>query len=367
MTSRRGAVTKACVGAGLLLLLSLARPAGAQSRPASQPAIDRVAALRGIRRAQGFLDAIAPRIDPVRLRTEYRMKGKKFYVEYLSGWWSIYQLADGAERKAIRSRLAPMVAGTDSDAYHNLAGSSDQEFKEDVISYLNACVLHGEFGFDTTRYRREIDRIVPRILSPGHLERRGIDNTMGIVFRLRQLGHQGGPSYCELFNRRGCVTRAHPDLTLLDLDDPFGRQPVYDMTHEIFYLTEFGRTPMQCASEKDLRYVRRMHAALIPIFVKKKDLDALAELIIDLNYLHMTDLPEYATGYRFLVSGQNEDGSWGDRDHIDKLGRMILQVNPKYLLDVGQYLHTTEVTLEALCYPLRADSRRPTTRESNLP
>ncbi len=91
-------------------------------------------------------------------------------------------------------------------------------------------------------------------------------------------------------------------------------------------------------------------------------MDALAELIMDLNYLHLTELPEYAAGYRHLLSHQNENGSWGDPEHIAMLVKVILQVNPKYLPEVGQYLHTTEVTLNALTYPCRT-----TDRKSGLP
>jgi hypothetical protein len=315
----------------LLALWGIA-PLMAQSRPATRPAIDREATwtIRATRRAEAFLKGLAPKMDPVRLRAEHKMKGKKFYVEYLTAWSDIYHISDEKGRQAIRSFLGPIVARTGNDEYHNLARSSDEEFKQDVISYLNACILESGFGFDTTRYRREIDRIVPRILSPAHLERRGIDNTMAIVYRLRQLGHEGGPSYRELYGRPRCVVRMHPDLTRLDLDNPLAKQPVYDMTHEIFYLTEFGRTELQCASEKDLQYVRRIHAALIPIFIQKKDLDALAELIIDLNYLRMSDLPEYAVGYEFLVRHQNGDGSWGDPAYIAGLAKVILQVNPRY-------------------------------------
>jgi len=362
--SRAGAGRLAACAACACLAWCAAGPATAQSHPATQPAVDRERTFRAARHAEAFLRSLAPKIDPVRLRAEHRMKGKKFYVEYLSAWREICLVGGESERRVIRAFLAPIVARTDTDAYHNLADSSDEEFKQDVISYLNACVLHGEFGFDTTRYRREIARIVPRILAPAHLDRRGIDNTMAIVYRLRQLGYEGGPGYCELFRRPGCVVRMHPDLTQLDLDNPLAKQPVYDMTHEIFYLTEFGRTPLQCASEKDLRYVRRMHASLIPIFIRKRDIDAMAELVMDLNYLKMADLPEYATACEFLVTHQNEDGSWGDREHIGNMAKAILQVNPNYLLDVGQYLHTTGVTLSALCYPLYASAAGPATRPS---
>ena len=280
------------------------------------------------------------------------MKGKKFLVEYLNGWWDIYEISSASDRKRIRAALEPIVARVDVDSYHSLATCPDEEFKQDVISYLSGCVLLGQFGFDTTRYRREIDRVVPRVVSPRHLQTRGVNNTMGITYRLRQLGYGGSPSFSELWGRPLCVCRTHPDLTGLDLDNLLARQPVYDMTHEIFYLTEFGETPFQCGSKGDLEYVRRMHAALIPIFIQKKDIDALAELVMDLNYLHWTDLPEYRTGRDYLLQHQNPNGSWGDPKHIDDIVRVILQVNPAYLPEVGQYLHTTEVTLNALCHPL---------------
>ena len=290
------------------------------------------------------------------------MKGKKFFVEYLNAWWDIYDISPEADRKRIRAMLEPIAVRADVDSYHNLATCSDEEFKQDVISYLSGCVLLGQFGLDTTRYRREIDRIVPRVVSPKHLQTRGINNTMAITYRLRQLGYGGAPTFRELWQRPLCVCRTHPDLTQIDLDNLLTRQPVYDMTHEIFYLTEFGETPLQCGSDKDLEYIRRMHTTLIPIFIQKQDADAVAELIMDLNYLRWTDLPEYRLGRDYLLQHQNPDGSWGAPQHIDEIVRGILQVNPTYLPEVGQYLHTTEVTLDALCYPFRVTpSSRPAT------
>jgi hypothetical protein len=305
------------------------------SGPVAGRAGDRVAVVQVVRRAEGFLRSLAPEMDPVRLRSEHRMKGKKFYVEYLNGWYDIYQLSGGQDRKRIREFLAPVVARTDTDAYHDMFTCPDRE---------------------------EIDRIVPRILAPAHMNTRGINNTMGIVYRLRQLGHAGGPMFCDLWRRPGCITRTHPDLTTLNLDNLLTRQPVYDMTHEVFYLTEFGDTPFQCGSDEDLKYIRRMHVQLIPIFIGKKDIDAVAELVMDLNYLHLTDLPEYRAGYEYLLGHQNPDGSYGDPKHIAEIVNGILYVNPVYLPEVGQYLHTTEVTLNALCAPFWLRAGQPATR-----
>jgi hypothetical protein len=321
------------------------------SAATSDAAADCVAVDRAIQHAKRFLTELAPLIDPVRLRTEYGMKGNKFYVEYLNAWAEIQLLSSDEERAAIRQLLEPVVARTDSGAYHNLATCSDEEFKQDIISYLSACLLHRDFGFETAEYLRHVEEIVPRILAPEHLRMRGVDNTMALVYRLRQLGFEGGPAMCQIWRRPGSVTYGHVDLTKLDLRTVPGWLRVYDMTHEIFYLTEFGGKPMQCVGEGDLQYIRGMHAELIPIFIDHRNLDLLAELLMDLNYLKMTELPAYSAGRSFLLENQNEDGSWGDHEMIARNVQAHHAVNPKYLPKVGQYLHTTRVALAALCYP----------------
>jgi hypothetical protein len=351
----------ALVLAGLLLFAPAGHAAAAASTApaaaaASRPADSCAEVMAAARRARVFLESLAPHIDPVRLRQENRMKGKKFFVEYLNGWWDLYQIGSREERAAIRELLEPIVERSRSEEYHDLARSDDREFKQDIISYLSACVLQSQFGFDTADYRKHIQEIIPRAVSPEHLRTRGIDNTMALFYRLRQLGHEGGPNFCELWQRPGAVTREHPDLAALDQRQFWNWFRVYRMTHEIFYLTQFGHVPMQCVSDGDLEYIRGMHSALIPIFMGHSNVDAVAELIIDLNYLDMTDLPEYAIGRRFLFDSQNEDGSWGDHDHIARHVALHFRSNPDYLPKVGQYLHTTSVTLSALCHPCRPNS-----------
>ena len=351
--------------AAWISLLLTACPTALAARPV--PPGDCEAVLVAAERAKGFLESLAPQIDPVRLRQAHQMKGKKFYVEYLNGWWTLYQVSDAAEQKAIRDFLAPIVERTRTSAYHNLETVSDREFRQDIISYLSACVLHQQFGFDTSAYREHIRRILPRTLSAEHLRARGIDNTMAIVYRLRQLGHDARIGFCALWRRPGCVSREHPDLTALDLSHWQNWRRVYDLTHEIFYLTEFGATPMQCVSGDDLAYIRRAHAALIPIFIGHMNIDAVAELVMDLNFLRMTDLPEYAVGRQFILRHQNEDGSWGDPKHIARLvEEHFASWNPAYLPKVGQHLHTTQVALNALLCPCRP-SAQATSRSATAP
>ena len=209
-------MTASATWASLLLATYSAGLAAEPPAPTSRPS-ETTAVMSAARRARGFLESLAPQMDPIRLRTEHRMKGKKFYVEYLNGWYDLYQLGDPATQKAIHAFLVPIVERTHTPAYHNLETSPDDEFKQDIISYLSACVLHEQLGFDAGDYREQVRRIVPRVLSDKHLKTRGIDNTMGILYRLRQLGYKPQINYRVLWDRDGCVAREHMDLGHLDL------------------------------------------------------------------------------------------------------------------------------------------------------
>ena len=126
---------------------------------------------------------------------------------------------------------------------------------------------------------------------------------------------------------------------------------------------------MQCAAPDDLKYLRKVHAEVIPIGMRLSNVDMVSELVMDLNYLQMSDLPEYRAAREYILAHQNEDGSWGDAAHIAEHVRLNFSWNPDYLPKVGQYLHTTEVTLAALLYPYwpKAPASQPSSRPSSNP
>jgi hypothetical protein len=318
---------------------------------AAAPPADRDDVLHAASRARGFLESLAAEIDPVRLRAERGMKGKKFYVEYLWAWEALYQGAAPAGQAAIREFLAPIVERSTSAAYHNLDACPDTEFKEEIISYLSACVLQAKLGFETAPYRERVRALLPRILSRDHLAVRGVDNSMAIAHRLRQLGFDPGVGVCQLWARADCLSRTHPDVSRLALPHGAGWPLVYKLTHEVFFLTDFGRTPIQCAGAADLEYLRDIHAAMVPIGIAERNVDLLAELIMVLNYLDMTDLPQYGQARQFVLHQQNGDGSWGDPGFVARRVAARHGTNPNYLPSVGQHLHTTLVALQALLDP----------------
>lgn len=293
-----------------------------------------------------FLDSIKQKINPITLRERHNMKGKKHFVEYLNAYLFLYQTAKtDKEKNYYKKKVKEIILPVYKKEYHNLAEIPFKQFKEDIISYLNACRILDIFGFDTKLYKKEINKIIPLIINKEHLNQRGVDNNMTITFCLKELGFTGGYSYCECYQMPGCVLREHPNLCNINWDNPWEKTKIYDLTHEIFSLTNYGTTKIQCANENDIIYAKEIIPKLISMCIEKKDMDILAELIISLHYLGIKNIKEYDAGIDFLLNNQNSDGSWGNYEKVEEY---VKEFRPKYLVDVGQYLHTTEVVIGAL-------------------
>jgi hypothetical protein len=119
-------------------------------------------------RARAWLDNLA--VDPLELRT-MGIKGKKKLVEQLDSYYRLWRVANGEEKAELLERARQVVALTYEDHYHDMTTISDLWFKQDATSYLRAAVLMERFGFDTARYRAEIEKIHGRLND--HMRHRG--------------------------------------------------------------------------------------------------------------------------------------------------------------------------------------------------
>jgi hypothetical protein len=292
-----------------------------------------------------FLESIADQMDPVRLRQENGMKGKTFFVTYLNSYLLLSNAASDSEKIVYKNKISGLLNPLNTPEYHNLGVSPIKEFKQDIISYLNACRLLTKFGFDTDNYKKEIEKIHDRIMDPAHLAARGVDNTMALTYMLEINGFDGPYTNCEIYQRPACVMKSHPDISNIDLTDQMQTLKAYDITHEIFYLTNFGANPVECASPEDLEYAKNMVAVLLAKAMQQDNPDIAAELCVCLDYLGIRDHELYDVCIDYLLDGQNEDGSWGDYDWAEEYVR---ENRPDYIVEVGLYLHTVRVVLWAL-------------------
>lgn len=277
-------------------------------------------------------------VHPIRLRKERGMKGVKHFVEMLDLLYLAYRRKEDADLSATaRSRALDVLRVTDEDAYHDLGAADPKRLREDSMSYLRACWLAGQFGKDTARYRREIEKVLPAIYQ--HLPTRGVDQRMGFAVLFGQLG-LAAPEVLEKIYPESLIARHMPFAYFsVSPDRP------YDITHEIFALTERGASAFKFPSADDGRYAKETVRQLLRDSMRKQNLDLAGEFLVNLAELGEggTDLAREARDYVFR--GQNDDGSFGK---YDPEAAKVAKGNPLYDSRIGGNLHTAMVCLWSL-------------------
>jgi hypothetical protein len=276
------------------------------------------------------------------------MKGVKHFVEYLDLLLLAATWPDDATLSAAaRARALDVLRVADEDAYHNLAAADPQRFKEDNMSYLRACWLARELGKDISRYRGEIEKVLPRLHQS--LPGRGIDQRLGFALLLAELGLPPPETEADVYPLT-CIARRLPLSYYLESGD----RP-YDITHEIFALTSRGSRPFTFPSAADERYARETVRSLLAIFMKQGNVDLAAEFLVNLAQLGEADTPLGREAREFIFRGQNPDGSFGA---YDQAAAVVIKGNPRYDVRVGAYLHTTMVAIWALVSTAPNQSRQ---------
>jgi hypothetical protein len=100
-----------------------------------------------------------------------------------------------------------------------------------------------------------------------------------------------------------CLVAKHPSLYPLTTDD------AYAFTHAIFFVTDFGREPF-CLSNVDLAYLNAALPRLLEYYLRKRNWDLVAELLICLQATGLAGVSAYNAGWDLLLSAQEEDGSF---------------------------------------------------------
>ncbi|HXF90325.1 MAG TPA: hypothetical protein VNJ29_00180 [Candidatus Nitrosotenuis sp.] len=127
-----------------------------------------------------------------------------------------------------------------------------------------------------------------------------------------------------------------------DLDDDNYSEQNYCMTHVVLSLNHYGRQDISIPKSWRRKLIRYHWHHYPNIRYQVDDLDLLAEFLYDLKVLRQDHNPKYQEGISYLLTQQNEDGSWGDDDDF----------NSDDLYDV---FHPTWTVLSALNMDLGTD------------
>lgn len=285
---------------------------------------------RAVDRARQWLDGL--QVDPLDLR-RHGLKGKKKLAEILDGYRRLLECVPELERPTVRERVRQLAAVTEKAEYHDMATVGDEEFKQDATSYLRVAYVMDRLGFDTRTYRKEIERVLPRLNV--HMVSRGVNQRM--AFHLYYDWFQ----LAEPFPL--APTRAHGVIARRLPADTFAWHTVYDFTHEIFALYAFGdRLEVAPFDADERRYLRDTMEALAARCLRAGDTDLVAELVSCMAYLKDDTVPSLGPSVTYLLERQNADGSWGAYEsERAALGDYVRQ---------AYYLHTTMVVLDALYF-----------------
>ncbi|MGA1844075.1 MAG: DUF6895 family protein [bacterium] len=97
--------------------------------------------------------------------------------------------------------------------------------------------------------------------------------------------------------------------------DPMYIDPVsittYDITHEIFSLTDFGELPPPPIIIENQAFYAELFDSIIQWSITAKHIDILAEVIMCAKILHLKGVPSVNQGIQFIIDQQKKDGSFG--------------------------------------------------------
>lgn len=396
------------------------------ARVYSQKPGARVSVGRALKEAMDWSRDIRGAMDPVYTRDVLGMKGAKHFTE----WLDLARLAvvkgNSETRVSTLALVREVVPRVLKDpAYHAwLSFPMDSwRFRQDSMSYMRAHYLCAKSDLDLTEthpdlmtdWRHRIVSVLPLIWT--HLESRGIDQKLNFVKLFRGLelykddidaGHVVSTSQpyllpttadidafeAAVFETTLLKRRVSIGWYLLSPDRP------YDITHEIFALTEDGRRPFPFFSksrandgdgtlasralmqsddegERDdgyYNYALDTIETLLRLYVRRDALDIVCEYVVNLGQLGVRVRRDKSSGepiderqnkleylYKnsidYIFSRRNTDGSFGETHDVEYI--RMRKKNPDYDVRLGGTLHTTYVCLWAISQPVYDDDDFP--------
>jgi len=280
-------------------------------------------------------------VNPLELKKK-GMKGKKHFVEKLFIFYQLYLHTTDSEKKAMyRKILKQMFKITESASYH-LVEDDEVLFKSDIVSYVHACYLMEQVGFDSHNYKGYIRELLPRI--ERHMPTRNASVQMMLIHFLRGLGFETKYSIKQIF--KNTLIYNIKRLGTINVFDFKYNSYMLGICHEIFAISGYGKKKIDLFTREEEDYLQSVFKSSIERVLSSGDiryLDLLAEMLVSLKYLDCENLPEYKRGIQFIINHQNKNGSFGD---YERFKAYFTQQGVD--IDIKWYLHTTEVCLWAL-------------------
>lgn len=313
----------------LALPVALVLALSPSAAPAEKAAID-----AAIEKATAWIDALP--VDPKALREEREMRGKKYFAEKLFAYASLAaKESDPTKKAAIVAKFEAAFAPARAPEFHAFDATDVKLLREESMSYLTALWLASRLGVALPEGAKSVAEKKDAILKD--LPNRAVHWQMNFVFLLEKLGH-AAPGGLAPLAQKTILANKRPTNSL-------SVEEIYGLAHEIFVLSAFGDEPMRWPTPESRLYAQAALPALVQRAIRDNDADLLAELLVAMRLADLAPGAAYEDGVRHLLSRQNENGSFGT---YERRRAELARAGSRFDVDVGGYLHTTEVAIWAL-------------------
>jgi hypothetical protein len=115
---------------------------------------------------------------------------------------------------------------------------------------------------------------------------------------------------------KGTIATLAQNPHLLDVNYPAGKNAYimnkfYEITHEIFALGSLGNDYISLLGNQEMQYLKNIIPKGMAKYMKDKEIDILAELVVCSKMLGFTDFEEYQKAVDLITKSQLADGSFG--------------------------------------------------------
>jgi hypothetical protein len=284
-------------------------PAGGRTPNAgSTPAVQAQALQRVSARAMHWLQA-----HPAHVRDGELME----VVEEIMFFYALHSTPGYEEERAYYLReVADRYRAI--GAYLAETGDTQQHLQGDWAALTYPPLVHilSRMGLDTAAYRTIIDEL---ILQKRHLAPSRDAMRLWIAIYLARLGRVPDSTVQYLLNASPLQQDPQTHVLLdhfaehaaASRDTPASVQLVYNITHEIIALTDFGALPPPPVMTAQRTHYARLVNAAMDWATRESALDILAELIFCAHLLDLGELPALPAAVALIVSRQQADGSFG--------------------------------------------------------
>jgi hypothetical protein len=295
----------------LFVLLVLGGPVGAADpTPAGQASRAQAIATAGTR-AGAWLQA-----HPADIR-EHDVIG---VVEEIMLYYALDRLVpDGPKSRKYRREIFSRHQSLVDLNHQSMSATSEmRSYLQGIwgpLTYPPAAYIVSQLGLDASTYYPIVDDILNHhpLLYPPRASMR-----TWIWVYMERLGHPPAPSLAAVVDQGALHTevRTHALRDLLlnpaDTTDPQAIiQAIYDITHEILALTDFGALPPTPELAADTQQNAALLDAGIRWATRNDATDILAEQIFAAHLLGLDELPSLPAAVSYILDHQQADGSFG--------------------------------------------------------